>query len=76
MEDFRVGDWFLCTKDARMELTKELVYRKGEFYKCEEEGCITNLYGNKQHHWNSSEAGLERFFKKVWSHKRRTKLCH
>ena len=40
-----IGFRFLCTRNVSG------LYLKGEVYKSEVEGCITNEFGNKYHVW-------------------------
>lgn len=44
-----LGRRFLCLRDVT--LGTDIYYFKGRIYKSEEEGCITNEYGEKNHCW-------------------------
>lgn len=47
----------------------ELVYKKGEFYQSEKEGCITDLANRKNHYWKETDWTL--YFIRWKGHKRR-----
>ena len=55
IRDVLVGDRFLCIRDARMRVDGELVYKKGEFYKSEKDGCITDRTGRIEHYWEDTD---------------------
>jgi len=50
-KEIKIGDTFVCIKTVIMELRKNIVYKKGYLYKCEQSGCITNLLNEKNHSW-------------------------
>lgn len=60
----RKGDKFECIQDV-VRNDGEIVYRKGGVYICEENGCITNLQGNKAHIWYCGDDYWKRFFKRI-----------
>jgi hypothetical protein len=64
-----IGDKFLCIQDVRMIDDGELVYKKGEFYQSEKEGCITDLANRKDHYWEETDWTL--FFIRWKGHKRK-----
>jgi hypothetical protein len=46
------GTGFVCIKKVKMD-TKEIAYEKGYIYPSEEDGCITDEDGNKDHGWTN-----------------------
>ena len=67
-KDVQVGDLFLCIQDVRMIDDGELVYKKGEFYRSEKPGCITDLTNRKEHYWKED---WTIFFIRQKGHKRK-----
>ena len=48
----KVGDIFVCIKKVIMDNDKkDIAYKKGYLYDCEEDGCITNIDDEKNHSW-------------------------
>ena len=64
-----IGDRFLCIQDVRMIDDGELVYKKGEFYKSEKDGCITDQAGRIEHYWY--EPDWPKYFIRQKGHKRK-----
>lgn len=63
-----VGDELQCVKDVVMEEDDVIAYYAGRIYKVEQEGCITDEQGLKQHYWfidDSDEENWRKYFKKV-----------
>jgi len=59
------GDKFLCIKDVIMNNEPdEIAYFQGEIYLSENEGCITDEYGDKSHWWVKEE-DINCYFKKI-----------
>lgn len=59
------GDEFLCIKDVMMnDNPDEIAYFQGEIYLSENEGCITDEYGDKSHRWVKEE-DINCYFKKI-----------
>lgn len=59
------GDKFLCIKDVIMNnKPDEIAYFQGEIYLSENEGCITDEYGDKSHWWVKEEE-INSYFKKI-----------
>lgn len=59
------GDKFLCIKDVIMNNEPdEIAYFQGEIYLSENEGCITDEYGDKSHWWVKEEE-INSYFKKI-----------
>lgn len=63
-----IGDELQCVKDVVMEEDDIIAYYAGRIYKVEQEGCITDEQGLKQHYWfidDSDEENWRKYFKKV-----------
>lgn len=59
------GDQFLCIKDVIMNGEEnEIAYFQGEIYLSENDGCITDEYGDKSHWWIKEEE-INSYFKKI-----------
>lgn len=59
------GDEFLCIKDVIMnDDSEEISYFQGEIYLSENDGCITDEYGDKSHWWIKEEE-INSYFKKI-----------
>lgn len=59
------GDQFLCIKDVIMDNEPdEIAYFQGEIYLSENDGCITDEYGDKSHWWTKEE-NINSYFKKI-----------
>lgn len=52
--EIKKGDWFECVKDVIMSCGEKLYYTKGNYYKSENNKCITDNNGNEFHEWDSS----------------------
>lgn len=57
------GDLFLCIKDVTMHSDGRKEYIKGNIYKSEQKGCITNESGDIGHEWDGVEYLREYFIK-------------
>lgn len=68
IRDVLVGDRFLCIRDVRMQDDGELVYKKGEFYQSERNGCITDRAGRIEHYWKTD---WTEYFIRWENHKRK-----
>lgn len=63
-----IGDELQCVKDVLMEEDDVIAYYAGRIYKVEQEGCITDEQGIKQHYWftdDSDEENWRKYFIKV-----------
>lgn len=63
-----IGDELQCIKDVVMEEDDVIAYYAGRIYKVEQEGCITDEQGLKQHYWftdDSDEENWRKYFIKV-----------
>lgn len=49
------GNKFLCTKDVIM-FDGDIAYKKGEVYRSDIDGCITNINRDESHGWTSDDA--------------------
>ena len=49
------GNKFLCIKDVVMS-DGDIAYKKGEVYRSERDGCITDIQGVMVHIWTSDDA--------------------
>lgn len=59
------GDQFLCIKDVIMSGKEDdIAYFQGEIYLSENDGCITDEYGDKSHWW-LKEDDINSHFKKI-----------
>lgn len=59
------GDQFLCIKDVIMDNEPDdIAYFQGEIYLSENDGCITDEYGDKSHWWIKEE-DINCHFKKI-----------
>lgn len=59
------GDQFLCIKDVIMSGKEDdIAYFQGEIYLSENDGCITDEYGDKSHWWIKEEE-INSYFKKI-----------
>ena len=60
--DIVVGAYYECIKDVVMDDPEEgITYYKGEQYRSEQSGCITNKFGVVGHEWSSSDELNEHF---------------
>ena len=63
--DIIVGATYECVKDVVMiDPDGELAYKKGEKYRSDQSGCITDIDGNVNHYWYRKE-DFEEYFKLV-----------
>jgi hypothetical protein len=63
--DIIVGATYECVKDVVMIVPEgELAYKKGEKYRSDQSGCITDEQGSVNHYWDSVEEFNE-YFKMV-----------
>ena len=63
-----IGDELQCIKDVVMEEDDVIAYYAGRIYRVEQEGCITDEQGLKQHYWfidDSDEENWRKYFIKV-----------
>ena len=60
--DIVVGATYECIKDVVMTDPKgEVFYKKGEKYRSDQSGCITNNRGDVGHEWSSTDELNEHF---------------
>ena len=50
-----IGDKFLCTKNTIMQGTSDIAYKQGVIYLCEQDNCITDDFGRKDHYWGGDD---------------------
>lgn len=63
--DIIVGATYECVKDVVMiDPEGELAYKKGEKYRSDQSGCITDEQGSVNHYWDSVE-DFNEYFKMV-----------
>lgn len=63
--DIIVGATYECVKDVVMiDPEGELAYKKGDKYRSDQSGCITDAEGSINHYWDSKEE-FEEYFKLV-----------
>lgn len=60
--DVKKDEWYTCISDYHSEFDDGFVYKKGNFYKSEKDGCITDEYGNIDHAW--SPVKVREYFKR------------
>lgn len=53
--EIKKGNRFVCTEDVIMEGSRQVNYVKGDVYTSEEDGCITNMLGERVHSWTNPE---------------------
>ena len=60
------GEKYKCIESVVMEHENEFAYIEGKTYPCEQDGCITDEQGDKEHIWDLSNRDPDIWDVNLW----------